>query len=548
MASARQAAEDVRRKPGPENTIRGEFSYDGDTRSWAWTALEKTAGGHGYAPRNPTTETGTPRLRTGELAERLAVVEAVEACLRDGLPFSVEESLLDEDGAPHQLVIVGLPDGTGASGRVRGVVLEQPGPGAGPADLPVPSHHLGPLPEGVTIDDLPWRVSHEWLPAGLMASVNLCLESSSPTALIWGEQRWMIYNQAYTDIIPALHPQLFGESLPAGWPEGWAVFGELIDHGFRTGESQTIVDKWVPIESGPYTLDRYFSYALTPVRADDGTVIGLFAPVFETTVEVLRRRRLATLAEIASQGVADLPVDELYQRLARALSGATDDVPFTLAYLIEPSDRSATLKFATGLSGAVPDAAPERIRLDATDGWPIAEAIATGQPLLVDDVQRRFPGLTAGPHGDRVERALVSFANLDHERLPNAVHILGVSNRLTPDAEYQSFLNKVARTIQADLTSAATAHLDRERSANLQRAMQSNRQIGAAIGILMTIHKVTEQQAFMLLSKASQQSNRKLRDIADDVVLAGTLPPESVTPAAKRPGGPRRRNRMSPDA
>jgi signal transduction histidine kinase/DNA-binding response OmpR family regulator len=62
------------------------------------------------------------------------------------------------------------------------------------------------------------------------------------------------------------------------------------------------------------------------------------------------------------------------------------------------------------------------------------------------------------------------------------------------------------------------------RVANLRAALASNRQIGAAIGILMQQHKVTENDGFELLRRASQTTNRKLRDIADEVVLTGVLP------------------------
>jgi len=62
-----------------------------------------------------------------------------------------------------------------------------------------------------------------------------------------------------------------------------------------------------------------------------------------------------------------------------------------------------------------------------------------------------------------------------------------------------------------------------EEVANLQNALQSNRRIGAATGIVMALHKVTEDRAFQLLRMASNQSNRKLADVADDVVRAGSL-------------------------
>jgi GAF domain-containing protein len=72
-----------------------------------------------------------------------------------------------------------------------------------------------------------------------------------------------------------------------------------------------------------------------------------------------------------------------------------------------------------------------------------------------------------------------------------------------------------------------------DRADNLQIALESNRKIGMAIGILMAEHRITEQQAFDLLRTASQRNHVKLRDIADRVVLTGEAP--SWPNAARRP-------------
>jgi hypothetical protein len=58
---------------------------------------------------------------------------------------------------------------------------------------------------------------------------------------------------------------------------------------------------------------------------------------------------------------------------------------------------------------------------------------------------------------------------------------------------------------------------------HLERALASNRQIGAAIGVLMAQHRITQDQALDLLRMASQNRHRKLVDIAADVVDTGTL-------------------------
>ena len=68
-----------------------------------------------------------------------------------------------------------------------------------------------------------------------------------------------------------------------------------------------------------------------------------------------------------------------------------------------------------------------------------------------------------------------------------------------------------------------TATLSRDRAENLRRALQSNREIGVAMGILMQRHALTRDQAFAVLRRASQDANRKLSDIATEVADMGTL-------------------------
>lgn len=68
-----------------------------------------------------------------------------------------------------------------------------------------------------------------------------------------------------------------------------------------------------------------------------------------------------------------------------------------------------------------------------------------------------------------------------------------------------------------------STHLASHRAEHLSRALQSNREIGVAMGILMNQHRFTRQEAFDVLRVASQNSNRKLSDIAAEVADTGAL-------------------------
>jgi len=64
----------------------------------------------------------------------------------------------------------------------------------------------------------------------------------------------------------------------------------------------------------------------------------------------------------------------------------------------------------------------------------------------------------------------------------------------------------------------------RDMAENLQTALESRAVIDQAKGILMERHKLTADQAFQALAQASMHTNRKVRDVADDLVATGEFP------------------------
>jgi len=62
--------------------------------------------------------------------------------------------------------------------------------------------------------------------------------------------------------------------------------------------------------------------------------------------------------------------------------------------------------------------------------------------------------------------------------------------------------------------------LSREHEAQLEEALKSSRTIGAAVGIIMGTRQVSEDVAFDMLKAASNHSNRKLREIAAELVAS----------------------------
>ena len=90
-----------------------------------------------------------------------------------------------------------------------------------------------------------------------------------------------------------------------------------------------------------------------------------------------------------------------------------------------------------------------------------------------------------------------------------------------------------AATAFADIAAVALDRaIFRDEANSLAVGLDSNRLIGTAIGILMANGRTTYDTGFGLLKACSQRTNRKLRQIAEDVVLTGQLPDRTVFGAA----------------
>jgi GAF domain-containing protein len=101
-----------------------------------------------------------------------------------------------------------------------------------------------------------------------------------------------------------------------------------------------------------------------------------------------------------------------------------------------------------------------------------------------------------------------------------------------PDA-----FDECAQTRAALLAEHATIAIDAAtaayRAETLRAALETNRSIGAAIGILVERHKVSPEQAFDLLRVVSQRSNRRLADLADELVRTGHVSAAAHVPASE---------------
>ncbi|MGN6415449.1 ATP-binding protein, partial [Flexivirga sp.] len=184
-------------------------------------------------------------------------------------------------------------------------------------------------------------------------------------------------------------------------------------------------------------------------------------------------------------------------------------------------------------------------RLLSSDGWAVSAAPdvssafeMTGEPdIILCDV------MLPGPSGldlTRMVRSRGEWASVPVVLLTARSGPGEVAEGLSAGAD--DYVSKPFQPIE--LLSRLRAHYElardrnrqlfdaQDKSSQLEAAIISNRHIGVAIGVLMASEKVTSQEAFDLLRRVSNDTNRKLRDIAEHVAGTGELPEQG---AKKRP-------------
>ncbi|OQR63490.1 antitermination regulator [Streptomyces maremycinicus] len=213
--------------------------------------------------------------------------------------------------------------------------------------------------------------------------------------------------------------------------------------------------------------------------------------------------------------------------------------------LLAQESVDATLKRITASAGELVhgcDAAGILVLHDAK-----VESLAPTEQLVVDSdrLQERLgegPCFDAARHGldERVFR--IADLTVEHQRWPAyapQAHELGVGSMMgfllyTDDEDFGA-LNLYSRkpgVFSQDsetagwllASHAAVAFSSARTHAQMEQAVTTRHTIGEAMGILMGSHHLTEEQAFEVLRRYSQESNVKLREVARQVCEKGSLP------------------------
>ncbi|MEX5256916.1 ANTAR domain-containing protein [Kocuria arenosa] len=218
--------------------------------------------------------------------------------------------------------------------------------------------------------------------------------------------------------------------------------------------------------------------------------------------------QLGDLARVLQQGTG------FEQTLETIVAAALDLIPGTAAASISVVEHRRRIR-----SHAHSSDLPVRVdRLQEAMGeGPCLDAIWHQCTVRVPDVAHEDRWPTFAPAAAAVGAAsMLSFQLYVEADNLGALNLFGAAAGAF-DAESEEIGRLVA-------VHAAVAFADAKRILNLEDALAARDVIGRAKGILMERHKVTDQQAFLLLSAASSRTHVKLREVAEQLATTGILP------------------------
>jgi GAF domain-containing protein len=157
-----------------------------------------------------------------------------------------------------------------------------------------------------------------------------------------------------------------------------------------------------------------------------------------------------------------------------------------------------------------------RFQIDTSEG-PALQALAGRTTVSVTDVatETRWPRWAYRAHAAGISSVL-------HIPMTTATTTVGVLSLFSAEPHAFSADDEAIAYLLAQHASVAVA--DARRDETMTQAVDARRLVGQAMGILMERFHIDEDGAFAVLKRYSQDTNTKLRDVAQRLIETRRLP------------------------
>jgi hypothetical protein len=214
-----------------------------------------------------------------------------------------------------------------------------------------------------------------------------------------------------------------------------------------------------------------------------------------------------SMAEIVYSGES---FDSVYEALCESAVQLIDGCDHA-SLMLRRGDRVSTVAASDETAARI-----DELEETLSEG-PCLDAIDDNEPdqHICSDLTdgSKWPGLAAKIMEETSVRGMAGFRLRQGGQRVGALNVFSdTAGALTDHSLDQSIM----LTAFASVTLAA---LERgEEATTLRRGLESNREIGKAVGLVMAMHDIDDDRAFGMLAKVSQEMNVKVAEVAAQVV------------------------------
>jgi PAS domain S-box-containing protein len=130
-------------------------------------------------------------------------------------------------------------------------------------------------------------------PQSLRTALSLCLNSPIISALYWGADLRMLYNDAYAPALADRHPVALGMPFREVWREIWDVLGVQLVSVIDSGKGISTPRQRLIMHRNGVDEETYWFYSFAPVRGEGGRIAGVFVSAMDITGQVHVENALA---------------------------------------------------------------------------------------------------------------------------------------------------------------------------------------------------------------------------------------------------------------
>jgi PAS domain S-box-containing protein len=138
-------------------------------------------------------------------------------------------------------------------------------------------------------------------PAPLRVALGICLNSSFPMAIYWGEDLRLLYNDGWAPIPGDRHPDALGRPAREVWPDIWHIIEPQFREVLGTGRGYSTSGQHLPITRDGRAEESYWDYSFIPIAGEDGRIAGIMNQGHEVTARVFERQRHGLLLGLADR-------------------------------------------------------------------------------------------------------------------------------------------------------------------------------------------------------------------------------------------------------